>query len=96
VAADEEVGHRHPGQADSAAGPERPLEAAGECRGWWGALVEQRRRVGGGDRGGDGDADRRAELLGGVEQPGGQAGLVPGDPGQGGDRRRARRGGARR
>ena len=44
--------------------------------------------MGGGDRGRYGDADRPAELLCGVEEPGGQAGLVLGHPGQGGDRDR--------
>ena len=87
VAADEEEGDRDRGQADQAAGPERPLEAAGQCRGRRGALVEQGAGVGGGDRGRYRDADRPAELLGGVDEPGGQAGLVLGDPGQGGDAR---------
>src|SRR5438270_7883097 len=62
VAADEEIGDRDRGQADGAAGPERPLEAAGERRGWCGALVEQGAGMGGRDRGGYGDADRAAEL----------------------------------
>ena len=52
-------------QADQAAGPERPLEAAGQCRGWCGALVEQGAGLGGGDGGRYRDADRPAELLGG-------------------------------
>src|SRR5258706_10492387 len=76
VAADEEEGDRDRGQADQAAGPERPVEAAGESRGRRGSLVEQGREAGGGDRGRHRDADRTAELLGGVDQPGGQAGLV--------------------
>ena len=55
-------------------------------------LVRPTRRPGeaggdaaGGDRGRHRDADRPAELLGGVDEPGGQAGLVLGDAGQGGD-----------
>jgi hypothetical protein len=64
------------------------VEAAGECRGWCGALAQQGAGVGGGDRGRYRDADRPAELLGGVEEPGGKAGLVLGDPGQPGDRDR--------
>ena len=38
--------------------------------------------MGRGDGGGDGDADRPADLLGGVEQPGGDPGIVIGDTGQ--------------
>src|SRR5258706_3608137 len=82
VSADEEEGDRDRAQADQAAGPERPLEAAGESRGRRGALVQQGPDAAGRDRGRHRDADRTAELLGGVEQPGSQAGLVLGDPRQ--------------
>src|ERR1700733_11693526 len=69
------------------AGPERTLEASSGCRGGGGALVEQGAGMGG-DRGRYGDTYRPAKLLGGVDEPGGHADVVLGDPSQGGDRDR--------
>ena len=50
--------------------------------------MDERLEVARGDRRGDRDADRAAELLRGVEQPGGEPGLVLGDAGEAGDRDR--------
>src|SRR5205823_9411488 len=73
-------------EGDRSADPERPLEAAGQCSGSRRAGVDERLEVRGRDRGGDRDADRPPDLLRGVEQPRGEAGLLRGDAGERRDR----------
>ena len=86
MAADEQEGDGDGGETDRTAGPERPLEATGECGDGAGAVAGQCVVVGGGDGGGEGDADRASDLLGGVEQAGGEAGVARADAGEASDR----------
>src|SRR4029077_17211556 len=71
----------------------KPLVSAAAGAAPWGSRGVAR-GVGGGGAGGRGpsiaspDTAPPAKLLGGVDEPRGQAGLVLGDPGQGGDRDR--------
>ena len=71
------------GQSGQPGNPERPLEPAGERGGRCVALAQQDTGVGRGDGGSDSDADRPADLLGGVEQSRGDPGVMIGDTGQG-------------
>ena len=87
-APDEQEGDGDGRQSSQPADPERPLESAGE-RGRHGVAPAQEitgvsRCYGRGDR----HPDRPADLLGGVEQSRGDAGIMTGDAGQGSDRDR--------
>src|SRR5919198_595774 len=75
-AADEREDRRNGEQADRAEHPERLLESAGKRRGGGVAGVKQRLGVAGRDTRGDGDPDRAAELLAGVQQSGREPGLL--------------------
>ena len=77
--------------ARSRRAPRTRLEAAGERRGRGVAGMEQRLGVAGGDARGDRDPDRSAELLGGVQKPGREPGLVLLDARERGDRDRDER-----
>src|SRR6516164_705680 len=88
-AADKQSGRDREGeQGDRSANPQGQVEAVGQRDVDGLALTEQGAQAGGGDRGGDRDTERPAELLGGVDQPRGQPGLLLGDAGQPADRHR--------
>jgi hypothetical protein len=74
-----------------AADRERPVEPAGERCGRGVTAVGEGGDAAGRDGRGDGHADRLAELLCGVEQPRGEAGVAFADPGQRRDRDREER-----
>src|SRR5690242_21895547 len=67
------------GEQEDGAGQQGAVEARGERLLRGGVRAEQCGGAGGGDGGEDGQAERGAELLGGVQQAGGQPGLVRGD-----------------
>jgi threonine dehydratase len=87
-APDEQERDRDGGQSGEAGDPERPLEPAGERGGRGVALAQQEAGVGRGDCRGDGYPDRPADLLGGVEQSGGDPGIAFSDTSERSDRHR--------
>src|SRR5437764_3285790 len=91
VAAHEREDRRQGDQGDRAEHPERGVETAGERGGYGVAGMQQRVGMAGRDARRDRDPYRSAELLGGVQKPGGKSRLVLLNAGQGGDRDRNER-----
>ena len=85
VLADQEEGDWDREQRDRAGHPESGVKSAGERRVDGVPAAQERVVVAGGDARGDRDAERAAELLGGVDQPGREPGFVFGDAGERGD-----------